>query len=396
VHDFHNDRMVVYGGAYDLITLGDLWQLSSDSLIWTQLYPQNYGPMFLRSHCAVFNPVDTSMVIFGGVEYPGGYISDELWVLNLNSMLWTEIEPSGQWPPPTRCNYATYWRETHKMVMFGGRYEEQRYNTTWSLDLDTYTWELVGYQNNPPTPREGSPILIIQGTSTMFVFGGWIQDQGYCNELWTLDLDSGLWTQHYPDPPRPVARGYCPLIYDKQNNRALLFSGYLTYGGQGLNDLWQISLDSLQFTQLYPSGAVPSPRGRFTTIVGGFAGHKATLFGGGNNYQEFFNDVYFLDWDTIVKAENDYQLPVKPVLINCYPNPFNVSVNIEFVLNRPGMVSLSIYNIQGQRVSTLFDASISEGEHRITWDGSEFPSGVYFAKLQAGSVSKSVKMLLLK
>lgn len=396
IHDYHNDRMVVFGGAFDLITLGELWQLDSDSLIWTQLYPNNSGPLFLRSHCAIFDPVDTSMVLFGGVEYPGGYISDELWVLNLNSLLWTRILPSGQWPPPTRCNYATYWPENHKMIMFGGRYDEQRYNTTWILDLDNYTWESLNYQNAPPSPREGSPILILQGTSTMFVFGGWIQNQGYCNELWTLELNSGLWTQHFPDPPHPIARGYCPLIYDKQNDRALFFSGYLTYGGQGLNDLWQIDLDSLQYSQLYPSGTIPSPRGRFTTVIGGFAGHKATIFGGANNYLDFFNDVYFLDWDTIVKVEDDPQLPASTVLLNCYPNPFNASVIINFVLDRPGNASISIYNLGGQRIAELLNGSMSTGKHRITWDGSDFPSGVYFARLQAGDISKSVKMLLLK
>ena len=396
VHDFHNDRMVVYAGSSHSQTLGDLWQLDSDSLIWTQLYPQNSGPLFLRSHCAVFNPADTSLVLFGGVEYPGGYISDELWVLNLNSLLWTEIQPSGLWPPPTRCNYATYWPEAHKMVMFGGRIDEQRYNTTWLLDLDTFTWELVSYQNAPPAPREGSPVLIIQGTSTMFVFGGWIQDQGYCNELWTLELISGIWTQHFPDPPHPVERGYCPLIYDKENNRALFFSGYLTYSGQGLNDLWQISLDSLQYAELFPSGSIPSPRGRFTTVVGGFAGHKATIFGGADNYQEYFNDVYFLDWDNIVKVESDFQLPDGIITINCYPNPFNETAIIRFNPVDDMNISIAIYNILGRKIATLLEGQKRAGEHTVTWDASEYPSGVYFARLETEDSAKSIKMILLK
>jgi hypothetical protein len=335
-------------------------------------------------------------VLFGGVEYPGGYISNELWILNLNSLMWTEIQPTGQWPPPTRCNYATYWPETRKMVMFGGRNYDERYNTTWTLDLATHSWDLLDYYNVPPSPREGSPILIIQGTSIMFVFGGWIQNQGYCNELWTLDLSTGLWTQYFPDPPRPIARGYCPLIYDKQNNRALLFSGYSDYGGQGINDLWQVSLESLQFAELFPTGSIPSQRGRFTTVIGGFAGHKATIFGGGNNYQQFFNEVYFLDWDTTVKLENENHLPTAHFLISCYPNPFNGSVNIDLNMKQSGFVTLSVYNLRGQNVAILADGSMSAGEHRIAWDGSRFPSGVYFARLEAAGSSKSIKMMLLK
>ena len=53
IHDYHNDRMIMYAGANYLQTLGDLWQLDSETLTWTELYPQNSGPLLLRSHCAV-------------------------------------------------------------------------------------------------------------------------------------------------------------------------------------------------------------------------------------------------------------------------------------------------------------------------------------------------------
>ncbi len=95
----------------------------------------------------------------------------------------------------------------------------------------------------------------------------------------------------------------------------------------------------------------------------------------------------------IDKEEN---LPESISSLECYPNPFNDSVTVSFVLNRAGSVSLSVYNLQGQLIETLWDGSISAGEHRITWDGSELPSGVYFTKLDARSSSKSIKMLLLK
>ena len=128
--------------------------LESDSMDWTQICPLNNGPYLLRSQCAVFDPYDIPMVLFSGVEYPGGYISDELWVINLNSLSWTEIGPAGLWPPPTRCNYATYWPGEHKMVMFGGRNEDERYNSTWILNLNDYTWEAVEYQNQTPSLRK--------------------------------------------------------------------------------------------------------------------------------------------------------------------------------------------------------------------------------------------------
>jgi len=78
------------------------------------------------------------------------------------------------------------------------------------------------------------------------------------------------------------------------------------------------------------------------------------------------------------------------------PNPFNSSTTIGFTLNEPGMVNLSVYNIQGQRVAELFNDIRQAGEHSITWDASDYPSGVYFARLEAGGSSKTAKMVLLK
>ncbi|UCE65886.1 MAG: lamin tail domain-containing protein [Candidatus Zixiibacteriota bacterium] len=89
-------------------------------------------------------------------------------------------------------------------------------------------------------------------------------------------------------------------------------------------------------------------------------------------------------------------LPENISSLECYPNPFNASGTIKFVLSQAGSVTLSIYNLRGQRVETLMEIPMSAGEHRITWDGSDLPSGVYFARLDAGISSKSIKMVLLK
>ena len=83
-------------------------------------------------------------------------------------------------------------------------------------------------------------------------------------------------------------------------------------------------------------------------------------------------------------------------LLQTYPNPFNSSTTINFTLAEPGLVILSIYNIQGQQVAELFQGIREAGEHSISWDASDYPSGVYFARLKAGGLSRTAKMLLLK
>jgi hypothetical protein len=79
-----------------------------------------------------------------------------------------------------------------------------------------------------------------------------------------------------------------------------------------------------------------------------------------------------------------------------YPNPFNASTTIEFNLPEAAHVDLSVYNILGQKVTTLMDGRKAAGNHTITWDAGDEPSGVYLARLQSSRDSKSVKMILLK
>jgi len=78
------------------------------------------------------------------------------------------------------------------------------------------------------------------------------------------------------------------------------------------------------------------------------------------------------------------------------PNPFNPTTTIGYSLKESCAISLSVYSLLGQRVATVFEAVQEAGEHSVTWDASVFPSGVYFARLEAGGRSENVKMVLLK
>lgn len=84
-----------------------------------------------------------------------------------------------------------------------------------------------------------------------------------------------------------------------------------------------------------------------------------------------------------------------------YPNPFNPSTNISFNLQNSGDINLEIYNLKGQKVSTLLDRKMNAGEHSITWmgkdqNGQNVASGVYFYKLNFSGVTQTKKMILLK
>lgn len=79
-----------------------------------------------------------------------------------------------------------------------------------------------------------------------------------------------------------------------------------------------------------------------------------------------------------------------------HPNPFNATTTFSYSLPEQSEVTLSIYNILGRRVSTLFDGNKQAGYHTVTWHADHNPSGVYFARLEIGDWSQNIKMVLLK
>ena len=79
-----------------------------------------------------------------------------------------------------------------------------------------------------------------------------------------------------------------------------------------------------------------------------------------------------------------------------YPNPFNPETTISLELPRSSRVEMAIYNIKGQLMETLFDDYCPAGVSRFTWDGKNYPSGLYFYTAKTEIGVSSGKMLLLK
>ena len=80
-----------------------------------------------------------------------------------------------------------------------------------------------------------------------------------------------------------------------------------------------------------------------------------------------------------------------------YPNPFNPSTNIAFSVPENGKVALKVFNILGQEVAVLFDGIAEAGKlYQQTFNASQFPTGLYFSRLEFGGKSLMRKMLFVK
>jgi len=123
-------------------------------------------------------------------------------------------------------------------------------------------------------------------------------------------------------------------------------------------------------------------------------------FGHENEYYE--NNFYLQKIDISDYVDtNDNIIPVTEFTVNAYPNPFNPNLTISYSLPADSDVSIDIYNLKGQKVTSLLNERIKAGEHQLVWNGKDnrdrsVGSGVYFYKVKAGSLENTNKIILMK
>jgi hypothetical protein len=102
------------------------------------------------------------------------------------------------------------------------------------------------------------------------------------------------------------------------------------------------------------------------------------------------------------EADEESGLP-RPLVasLRAVPNPFNPQTEVRFTLPRGGRAVVSVYDIRGRLVRRLHEGELAAGEHTAVWDGRDRqgrqqPSGVYVARLEAGSLKLSSRLTLVQ
>ena len=83
-------------------------------------------------------------------------------------------------------------------------------------------------------------------------------------------------------------------------------------------------------------------------------------------------------------------------LLGAYPNPFNPTTTVQYSLSEFCWINLSVYNIRGQKLTTLYNGQNIPGKHSVDWNASAYSSGVYFVSLKTDAATFTQKVLLLK
>ncbi len=114
------------------------------------------------------------------------------------------------------------------------------------------------------------------------------------------------------------------------------------------------------------------------------------------NYIGNAPDMGALEFDPAEVMYNEGNIPSLFALNSCHPNPFNSSTKISYILPTISPVSLSVFDVKGRLVETIFDGNSHAGMNSTIWNAEGFPPGLYFVRLSDGVNTESCKVVLVK
>lgn len=172
------------------------------------------------------------------------------------------------------------------------------------------------------------------------------------------------------------------IVLNKQNKLV----GYYNSGPQGTLDFKKI------------------PGGLFDKINDVYMGYKSVR--GADLDNDGKTDLLLGKWSKLYFSKNISTVGIKfdePKLISSFrlfqnfPNPVKnkKTTTINYQILKHGLVEISVYNILGQKVTTLVQKNQSPGKYNIKWNASGLPSGVYFYRLKVGASIQQRKLLLI-
>ena len=263
---------------------------------------------------------------------------------------------------------------------------------------------------------QGIP-MIFQGQE----FGlqtGWDDDNGNGDYEEKLQYRPINWSYLGTESAQSHLEHYSKLIYLRKKNPALykgtfydlwrydpervIVYGYKDVSGGNNNDQVVVIANFSNFTRTVYDVPFLSA-GTWYNIID----DNSTLVTNDGNYgvytipantaHVYTNNIYMLNTD----PEEQNIISQKFRINKLYPNPFNPTVNLNFVLYQNEVMEISVFNIQGKKVRSLYSDWMNRGTHNIIWDGKEdagqsVPSGLYFISFKTSSYTETRKISLVR
>ncbi|MBZ0203553.1 MAG: endonuclease [Ignavibacteria bacterium] len=181
------------------------------------------------------------------------------------------------------------------------------------------------------------------------------------------------------------------------------FVSLMNYGNANLSVSGVTSNNPVFTVESFPSSVTPNQYGyvwiKFTpTAANQLYSGELTIT---NNDSTIKVNLTGVSGNTIGINPVSTEIPAEFGLMQNYPNPFNPETKIRFSIprfknNTSGMVSITIYDVQGREVDRALNQSMYPGEYELSYNASRLASGVYFYRLTTVDYIQSMKMIVIK
>jgi len=285
---------------------------------WFKLIPSGYSIPNLVGHSGIYNLMNKSFIVFGGIS-SGIYLNDTTG-LSLTSEgfeNWKDMYPWGcpSFPSRRAHHSAIYDSLDQRMILFGGEVytnpTTNYFNDIWELSF-TFTGSTDGRfcplscNGTPPGKRADHSSIYDSINHRLIIFGGSNFTSSGCTpennctleDLWALNLTALTWEEIFPPQPRPSPRKGHTAFYDPDRKQMIVFGGRAcpTTTCAEANDVWSLDLSSQgneKWKQLSPEGSPPDPREGAAGVY--IPGSGKIIFVGGNAGSVKLGDVWFIN-----------------------------------------------------------------------------------------------------
>lgn len=164
-------------------------QQADQQPLWDEITPSTgASPSARRNAAAIYNPIDHELVLFGGRGLSGD--QDDLWRFDLSTQTWEQIT-AGSGPTERYTHNAVYDEVAHSMVVWSGRNVSNSgsvlFSDVWSLDLATMEWSLLHPSGDTPNRRYGTAAVYDPESHTLVNFAGFTS-AGRFDDTWAFHL----------------------------------------------------------------------------------------------------------------------------------------------------------------------------------------------------------------
>jgi hypothetical protein len=384
LHDWGRSAQQTSDGGYIITGISDVLLIKTDTngdTLWTKTYS--------GSGNFVQQTSDNGYILCGD-------ISDDLLLVR------TDVNGDTLWTKTYGGNLIDCGNSVQQTTDGGFIVTGVKDETTVGQDR-SYVW-LIKTDTNGDTlwTRTFIGNQIAQGYSVQQTSDGGYIIAGVTNAIWSHPFSFGnawliktdangdtLWTNTFGDS-LGGQRGYS---VQQTSDGGYIFTGFTNSTDI---DLWLIKTDAngdTLWTKTFGDSLSDFGYSVQQTSDGGYiiAGETSSIGAGGS-------DVWLIKFAPDITSinQNPHTSITGYQLKQNYPNPFNPSTTIEFAIPKAGFVTLTIYDVLGEKVSTLVSENLTAGSYQYQWNAGDLASGVYFYSIEASGFTKSRKMLLIR